>query len=77
MTRPHEETWISEEVIVMHNRHDGQKDAREVLGAAAPEMARALVAMLSEFPRSDASEGEVDARRLAHEALTKAGVPLP
>jgi hypothetical protein len=53
MTKPHEETWKLDEVIVMHNRLDGQKEAREVLGHAAPDMARALVAVLVPFHRRD------------------------
>lgn len=47
------------------------------LTAAAPDMARALSAMLDAFPRATASEDEARARAAARDALDKAGVPLP
>lgn len=68
-----EEEWAPEEVIVMHNRHDGQKEAREYLGHAAPDMARALLAVLTCQNKGPCRTCEMTIRS----ALAKAGVPLP
>lgn len=69
MTKLHEEEWGTEEVIILHRRDDGKKREREILGHAAPDMARALRFMLDAFPKATASEDEARARDAARAAL--------
>lgn len=70
------ERWSPGDVIVLY-QEDGQKDAREVLAHAAPDMARALMKFREAYLSQDSVEDMERALQDADAALTKAGVPLP